>query len=110
MKLSRTLLILMASATVVFARAIAVYDNAKPPAMSLPAGYDLAVKALGSSTNQFHCISAGLGGSGTSTVIDGPVWLFTFCSTNIPQKHKWVAVGFGGKTDVEDEHSLTYPE
>lgn len=78
--------------------------------MSLPAGYELAVKALGSFTNQFHCISAGIGGSGSSTAIDGPVWFFTFCSTNTPPKYKWVAVGFGGKIDVQDEYSLTYPE
>jgi hypothetical protein len=110
MKLSHTLLILAASATVVFARAIGIYDNAKPPTMSLPAGYELAVKALGSSTNQFHCISAAIAGEGFSDAIAGPAWDFTFCSTNKPPKYKWVIVGFNGKTDVEDEQSITKPE
>jgi hypothetical protein len=35
---------------------------------------------------------------------------FTFCSTNKPAKYKWVTVGFDGKTDVEDEQSITKPE
>jgi hypothetical protein len=110
MKLSHTLLILVASATVVFARAVAIYDNAKPPTMSLPAGYELAVTALGSSTNQFHCVSATVAGPGFTDAIPGPAWFFTFCSTNTPPKYKWVTVGFSGKTDVKDEQSMTYPE
>jgi hypothetical protein len=102
MKLSHTLLILVASATVVFARFVILDDNAKP--MSLPAGYDLAVKALGSSTNQFHCISA---------AIAGPGWFFDFCTTNTPPKYKWVTVVSGSEVHVEDGDSnpkITNPE
>ena len=110
MKLSHTLLILVASATVVFARAMLPYPDAEPPSMSLPAGYELAVKALGSSTNQFHCICATVAGPGFTDAIPGPAWSFTFCSTNTPPKYKWVTVGFSGKTDVKDEQSIKYPE
>jgi len=78
--------------------------------MSLPGGYELAVKALGSSTNQFHCISGVIAGSGFSTAIAGPTWFFTFCITNTPPKYKWVTVGFDGKIHVEDSQKMTYPE
>lgn len=87
----------MAFTTVVFAARSWPYDNAKPPAMSLPAGYELAVSALGSATNEFHCVSATI-----STDFGSPGWFFTFCSTNTPPKSKWVTVEFGGKVHVED--------
>lgn len=98
-----------AAATVSFARMMLPYDNSKPPAMSLPIGYELAVKALGSSTNQFHCVSASVVAPGFSAAIAGPAWSFTFCSTNTPPKYKGVAVGFSGKVYVEDI-DLTRPE
>jgi hypothetical protein len=107
MKLSHTLLILVASATVVFARAMLPYPDAEPPSMSLPTGYELAVKALGSSTNQFHCIRAIVAGAGFSATVAGPTWFFTFCDTNTPPKYKWVAVGFRGEVHLEDR---TLPE
>jgi hypothetical protein len=107
MKVSRIFLILVASATVLLARVMIPYDDAKPPAMSLPAGYELAVKALGSSTNQFHCIRATVAGEGFSATVAGPTWFFTFCDTNTPPKYKWVAVGFSGEVHLEDR---TLPE
>lgn len=110
MKLSRILLIFAASATVVFARAMLPYLDAEPPSMSLPAGYELALKALGSSTNQFHCIRATVFGSGFADATAGPGWSFTFCTTNAQPKYKWVAVGFDGKSEVKDEHSMRLPE
>jgi hypothetical protein len=110
MKLSHILLILVASSTVVFARVVFFYDNTKPPSMPLPAGYERAVKALGSYTNQFYCIRASTVGAGFSTAIDGPTWFFTFCSTNTPPKYKWVTVGFNGKTDVDDQGFPKDPE
>jgi hypothetical protein len=110
MKLPHVFLILVVSATVVFARVMAPYLDAEPPSVSLPAGYELAVKALGSSTNQFHCIRAIVFGRGFTDATAGPGWSFTFCTTNTPPKYKWVAVGFDGKTDVKDEHSVRLPE
>jgi hypothetical protein len=109
MKLSHILLIFVASATVVFARAMLPYLDTEPPSMSLPVGYELAVKALGSSSKQFHCIRATVYGPGFSDNA-GPGWSFTFCATNTPPKYKWVAVGFDGKTDVKDELSMALPE
>ena len=97
MKVSHPLLILLASTTVLFATLIVPYDNAKAPTMSLPAGYEAAISALGSATNQFHCISATI-----STDFGSPGWFFTFCSTNQPPKYKWVTVEFNGKIHAED--------
>jgi hypothetical protein len=97
MKIRHAFLIFLAFATVLFATPIVPYNNSKPPGLSLPAGYELAVAALGSATNQFYCISASI-----STDFGAPGWFFTFCSTNTPQKHKWVTVEFGGKVHVED--------
>ncbi len=96
-------------APVSFARFMPIYDNSKRPAMSLPLGYELAVKALGSSTNQFHCVSASVVAAGFSAAIAGPAWSFTFCSTNTPPKYKGVAVEFSGVVHVE-EIDLTRPE
>jgi hypothetical protein len=90
-------LILLAFTTVLFATEFISYDNAKPPSLSMPAGYELAAAALGSATNQFHCISASI-----STDFGIPGWFFTYCSTNTPPKYKWVTVEFGGKVHVED--------
>jgi hypothetical protein len=104
MKLSHALLILVASATVVFAHAIMPYDNAKPPTMSLPVAYEQAIKALGSSTNQFHCISASI-----STWFGPPGWYFKFCTTNTPPKYEGVTVEFGGKIHVVDSQQMKYP-
>jgi hypothetical protein len=98
MKLPHTILVLLASSTLLFAVITIPYDNAKPPSLSLPAGYEIAAAALGSATNQFHCISASI-----STDFGSPGWFFTYCSTNTPQKYKWVTVEFGGKTHIESD-------
>lgn len=79
-----------------FASFITPYDNAKSPTLPLPLAYERAMTALGTSTNQFHCISADIQ---TSFSPDGE-WFFTFYSTN--SKPKWVTVEFNGKTHVED--------
>ncbi len=99
MKLSHALLILVASATLVLAQAQIPYDKAKPPTMSLPTGYELAVKALGSSTNQFHCISATI-----STAFGPPGWWFIFYSTNTSVMPRCFYVEFDGKV-IEDDVS-----
>jgi hypothetical protein len=97
MKIRHASLILLSSATVLFATPIVLYDNAKPPTMSLPTGYGLAMTSLGSTTNQFHCISATI-----STDFGSPGWFFTFCATNTPPTYKWVTVEFDGRVHVED--------
>jgi hypothetical protein len=97
MKIRYIILSLLAVSTILFARPIIPYDNSKPPSLSLPAGYELALAALGSATNQFHCISANI-----STDFGSPGWFFTFYSTNTPPRNKFVTVEFGGKVHVED--------
>jgi hypothetical protein len=97
MKTRYIILSLLAVSTILFATPIIPYDNSKPATLSLPAGYELATAALGSATNQFHCISASI-----STDFGSPGWFFTYSSTNTPPKYKWVTVEFGGKVHVED--------
>ena len=96
MKTRYFLLSLIIIPTILFATLVIPYDNTKPASLSLPAGYELAAAALGSATNQFHCISASI-----STDFGSPGWIFTYCSTNTPIKYKWVTVEFGGKIHVE---------
>jgi hypothetical protein len=72
------------------------YDKTKPPKISLPAAYELAITALGSRTNEFHCIDASVT---TMHSRDGE-WYFTFYSTNVQAAPKYVAVEFGGKVIV----------
>ena len=68
------------------------YDNSKPPKMPLPLAYERAEDALGSDTNQFHCVSASI-----TTEFSDDGWYFTFCSTNSNVKPKLVVVEFNGK-------------
>jgi hypothetical protein len=100
MKIRHILLGLVALATAVFASSVVPYDITKPPSLTLPVGYELAVSALGSATNQFHCISASIYTDAVVSPHGG--WLFTFSSTNTPPKSKFVTVEFGGKVHVED--------
>ena len=97
MKLLHVFLVLIAFTRVLLATEFIPYDNAKPPSLSMPAGYELAVSALGSATNEFHCISASI-----STDFGTPAWFFTFYSTSTPPKPKWVTVEFDGKVHIED--------
>jgi len=88
---------LVALATTVFASVLLPpYDNSKPPALSLPAAYQLAVVALGSATNQFHCVGASI-----TTDFGAPRWSFTFYTTNTPPRWKCMTVDFGGKTQED---------
>jgi hypothetical protein len=92
MKTRYILLGLLMVSTAVLATIIGLpYDKSKPPTLALPAAYQFAVSALGSATNQFHCISATV-----SQEISAPAWYFTFCSTNTPPKQRWIVVEFGG--------------
>ena len=68
------------------------YDKSKPPKMSLPVAYENAMVALGSDTNQFHCISASI-----TTEFPDDGWYFTFCSTNSKTMPKLIVVEFNGK-------------
>jgi hypothetical protein len=73
------------------------YDNAKPPSLSLPAAYELAATALGSATNQLHCVSA----TTDRYYSDAGEWFFTFCGTNKPPQFRYVSVEFGGKVHAQ---------
>jgi hypothetical protein len=97
MKARYILLGFVALTTTVFALEMPPYDNSKPPALSLPAAYQLAAVALGSATNQFHCVAASI-----TTDFGAPRWSFTFCSTNTPPKTRWMTVDFGGKTQEDN--------
>jgi hypothetical protein len=89
-----TLLGLTAVVITVYAKIITpLYNKSKPPTMSLPVAYEHAVEALGSETNQLHCVSATV----TDEFVSGGEWYFTFCSTNSKSTPKWIAVGFNGK-------------
>lgn len=68
------------------------YDNSKPPKMLLPVAYEHAMSALGSDTNQFHCISANI-----TAEFSDEGWYFTFCSTNSKAMPKLIVVEFNGK-------------
>jgi Zn-dependent M16 (insulinase) family peptidase len=96
MKARYIVLSLLASSTVIFAVVWPPYDNAKPPTLLLPAAYQMALTALGSSTNQFHCVSAKL-----SNDFGGPGWYFIFSSTNASTIDKRLDVQFDGKV-IED--------
>ncbi len=69
------------------------YDNSKPPTLSLPVAYQLAVAALGSATNQFHCVGAFI-----TTGFGAPRWEFTFYNTNTTPVLKCMTVDFDSKT------------
>jgi hypothetical protein len=69
------------------------YNKSKPPSISLPVAYERAVAALGSATNEFHCISASV----TTEFTSEGEWYFTFYSTNSNSMPKFIAVEFNGK-------------
>jgi len=92
--------LIIAGSFALFASLVQPWDNAKPPTLSLPAAYEVATTALGSATNEFHCISASIYSDAVVSPHGG--WLFTFCSTNTPPTSKYVTVEFGGKFHVED--------
>jgi hypothetical protein len=96
MKPRLILFILIAMTAALLASPIIPYNNAKPPALQLPAAYNLAMATLGSQTNYLHCISVSIA---TTFSSDGE-WFFTFYSTN--SRPKWVTVEFNGKTHIEN--------
>ena len=97
MKTRYLLLSLLVPSLIVIAAPVFPYDDSQPPSLSLTKGYELAVQALGTATNQFHCISAKL-----TTHIRTPRWSFAFCTTNTPPSYKDVSVYFDGKAQVEE--------
>ena len=96
MKIPHVILALLASTAVLFAMRGVPYDKSKAPPLPMPDAYQLAVAALGSATNQFHCLSAGIEEAGSGR------WLFTFYSTNTPPKAKFVVVQFSGAASVDE--------
>ena len=69
-------------ATILYATLIVPYNKAKIPSLSLPVAYGRAMSALGSETNEFHCLDAKIT---TDFGSDGG-WQFTFYSTNSKPK------------------------
>ena len=100
MKIRHVALVAVCFATPLFASSVVPYDNSKPPSLSLPAAYEVATTALGSATNQLHCVSAAIYTDAVVSPHGG--WLFKFCSTNKPPTSKYVTVEFTGKFHVED--------
>jgi hypothetical protein len=98
MKTGFIVLFTFATATALLAGYITPYDNTKTPALSLPKAYECALVALGSATNQFHCLSASV----QTTFDTRGEWFFTFYSTNSSPKPKYVTVEFSGKIHIED--------
>src|ERR1700728_4032238 len=88
---------LLAFCTVVFASIfLPPYDNSKTPTLPLPVAYQIAVAALGSDSNQLHCVSASI-----ITDFGSPRWSFNFYSTITPPRWKCMTVDFGGKTQED---------
>jgi|GEM_PF-1268093 len=88
---------LVTFATTVFASLVQPpYNNSKPPKMSLPIAYERAVVALGTDTNQFHCVSATI-----TTEFSDEGWYFTFCSINHITMPKLIVVEFNGKVIID---------
>jgi hypothetical protein len=73
------------------------YDVKRPPRVSLPTAYADAIKALGTWTNQYHCVGASL----TTMFSPHGGWMFSFCSTN--GKPKGVVVPFGETPIVQED-------
>jgi len=103
--LNLLLLLLLAFGSILLIRAampaLTHYDNSKPPTLSLPVAYQLAVTALGSDTNRFHCVGASI-----TMDFGAPRWSFTFYDTNTPPKWKCMTVDFGGKT--QQDYGIRY--
>jgi hypothetical protein len=89
MKIRSILMFLLAMSMFGFSAEPPPYDDSRAPTLSLPDAYQLAVTALGSATNSFHCINAHI-----STDFGAPGWQFRFCSTNKPAASKFVTVEF----------------
>lgn len=82
MKTGLALIGLLAFVTTLYATLIVPYNKAKTPSLSLPVAYERAMSALGSETNEFHCLDAKVT---TDFGSDGG-WQFTFYSTNSKPK------------------------
>jgi hypothetical protein len=76
----------------------APWPDEKSPPIALPEAYGMATQALGTYTNTFHCVSAGVGYSQSS---DGE-WLFTFCATNHDRKYVFVFLDKKTKPKIYD--------
>lgn len=89
-------LIILLSASALLAEISVPYDNSKPPTLLLPVAYNRAATALGSLTNQFHCVSAKI----DTRFSSNGEWYFTFYSTN--SRPKFITVEFNGKIHIEN--------
>jgi hypothetical protein len=99
MKTRYILLAIVASTPILFAAPmLRPWDSTKSLGISLPAAYAQATTALGSATNQLHCVGATIS---THFSPEGE-WCFTFCTTNQTPKFKFVGVRSDGKVHVQD--------
>lgn len=96
MKIRTIVLIVLAFSTTIFAEVGPPYDNSKPPPLLLPAAYQFAVAALGSATNEFHCVSASM-----TRDFGAPRWSFRFYSTNQPPRWKCLTVDKAGNVQED---------
>ena len=67
-------------------------DETKPPTISLPDAYQLAIIKLGQATNQFHCVSASIDIGSSSQA----GWYIDFNSTNASVEMRKLYVKFDG--------------
>jgi len=101
MKKRYLLLIAFASCSVVLAGGIWPWDTAKPAPITLHVAYNRALVALGTLTNEFHCLSARV----STELSNNGEWEFVFYSTNTntPPKPKKVYVEFNGHTQIDPD-------
>ena len=87
--------VLVLAAGLAFARRMAWRDTNRPR-LALPDAYNCALTALGTATNQFHCVRA------SCLISRSPYgeWMFSFFSTNGLEKTAFVF--FDRTTRVED--------
>ena len=88
-------LALLVVSTVSIAGTLPLYHTTKLPSLPLPAAYELAIKTLGTDTNQFYCSSAEL-----LTDFGRPIWFFSFSSTNTPPRFQEVSVNSDGTAQL----------
>ena len=97
-----TLLVLIVATGAAFAYVFRWEPQVKP-ALILPEAYNLATQALGSITNDFHCLGANCQVSGL-----GPNWNFSFSNTNGTLKTVFVYFDTKIKPQVLDSKDVSY--
>jgi len=88
------------------------YDGKIPPKLNIDAAYTKAILALGTATNQFHCVSATcLNHLTTFGSSEGEVhygWTFVFSDTNGNPKNVYVYFDKASTVQVEDPNRTDF--